>query len=503
MATLAQLDAADREFFAVVSETAFCNPFSERRAELDAKIVGHAVEPLSEAHLAEMTQVIAGRVRKLEAQGLADLRRYAAHDRDLMQTVFLFEIYHRCCQDFDQLILEQVKGGAQPLPVKFASEALSQMRRRGIGGAEAARFFAIFYQLRRAFYFIVRGLIGQSPCMQEFRRRLWNNVFTQDVRLYERYLWNRMEDFSTLLLGETGTGKGAAAAAVGRSGYIPFDEKTGRFTESFLRSFVALNLSQFPETLIESELFGHRKGAFTGAVEAHEGVLARCSPHGAIFLDEIGEVSVPVQIKLLQVLQERTFCPVGSHEPVRFRGRVVAATNRPLETLRARGLFRDDFFYRLSSDVIHVPPLRQRLEEAPGELRQLLEHAVANLIGTPVAELVGAVEAAIHRTVGARYPWPGNVRELEQGVRQILLTGAYAGSAPPKGKDLVERLISGVEAETLDADALLAGYCALLYENTGNYEAVARQTNLDRRTVKKYVAQGLASQPAKATTEAG
>src|SRR5205823_10438393 len=133
--------------------------------------------------------------------------------------------------------------------------------------------------------------------------------------------------------------------------------------ESFMRGFIALNLSQFPETLIESELFGHRKGAFTGAVETHEGVLARCSPHGAIFLDEIGEVTAPVQIKLLQVLQERTFCPVGSHEPVRFRGRVIAATNRSLAALRAGELLRADFFYRLCSDLIEVPPLRQRFEE--------------------------------------------------------------------------------------------------------------------------------------------
>jgi transcriptional regulator with PAS, ATPase and Fis domain len=153
-------------------------------------------------------------------------------------------------------------------------------------------------------------------------------------------------------------------------------------------------------------------------------------------------------------------------------------------------LFRDDFFYRLSSDVIHVPPLRQRLLEAPGELRQLLDHAIANLVGEATAELAEPVEAAILRTVGERYSWPGNVRELEQAVRRILLTGTYAGSAPPKGKDLVERLVTGIEAETLDADALLAGYCALIYENTGNYEAVARQTNLDRRTAKKYVQQG-------------
>jgi len=126
---------------------------------------------------------------------------------------------------------------------KFAADVLSQMRHRGISAPDAVRFFSIFYQLRRAFYFIVRSLIGESACMREFRRHLWQNVFTQEVQRYERYLWNRMEDFSTLLLGETGTGKGTAAAAIGRSGYIPFDEKLGRFAESFMRSFVSLNLS--------------------------------------------------------------------------------------------------------------------------------------------------------------------------------------------------------------------------------------------------------------------
>jgi DNA-binding NtrC family response regulator len=296
-----------------------------------------------------------------------------------------------------------------------------------------------------------------------------------------------MEDFSTLLLGETGTGKGTAAAAIGRSGYIPFDEARGCFAESFLRSFIALNLSQFPETLIESELFGHRKGAFTGAVEAHEGVLARCSPHGAIFLDEIGDAGVPVQIKLLQVLQERTFTPVGSHEKARFRGRVIAATNRPLETLRRRSLFRDDFFYRLCSDVIEVPPLRQRLREEPGELRQLIEHALRGMVGEPAAELAVRLETGVRRSPGERYDWPGNVRELEQAIRRMLLTGEYTGSAPSRRPDPLEQLITGIEAEALDADALLAGYCRLLYEGSGNYEAVARRTHLDRRTVKRYL----------------
>jgi DNA-binding NtrC family response regulator len=501
MATEARIESSDREFFEVVFQTAFCNPFSEHRLELDAKILGHPVGRSSEEHLDEFSSVISARLQKLESQGRADVRRYLGADRDLMQTVFLFEIYHQFCRDFDQLILDQVKLGAQSASVKFAGEALAQMRKRGLGAAESARYLAIFYQLRRAYHFIVRGLIGQSPCMQEFRRHLWNSVFTQDVRQYDRYLWNRMEDFSTLLLGETGTGKGRAASAIGRSGFIPFDEKSGRFAESFMRGFIALNLSQFPEALIESELFGHRKGSFTGAIEAHEGVLARCSPHGSIFLDEIGDVSAPVQIKLLQVLQERSFCPVGSHEARQFRGRVIAATNRPLETLRGRGVFREDFYYRLCSDVIHVPPLRQRLQEDPGELPQLLEHVLAGIIGDPAPELEKRVAQAIRRTVGERYAWPGNVRELEQAVRRILLTNQYATSALPSVQDVKEQLIAGIHAETLDADALLAGYCAVLYQKTGNYEAVARLANLDRRTVKKYLHQA-SNHAANPTTKA-
>jgi len=325
--------------------------------------------------------------------------------------------------------------------------------------------------------------------MKELRRHLWNNIFTHDVRCYDRYLWNRMEDFSTLLLGETGTGKGTAAAAIGRSGFIPFDEKTGRFAESFTRGFVALNLSQYPETLIESELFGHKKGAFTGAIEAHEGIFSRCSPYGAIFLDEIGEVSPPVQIKLLQVLQERTFSPVGSHEKVRFRGRVIGATNKPLDRLREKDLFRDDFFYRLCSDVITVPPLRRRIQECPDELDLLLEHLLLRMTGQAASELLAMVRRVLRSDLGPDYGWPGNVRELEQAVRRVLLTCSYQGHAKPAETDLHRQLAAGIENGSLDADALLSGYCALLYQKHGTFEAVSRRAKLDRRTVKKYLKQ--------------
>jgi transcriptional regulator with PAS, ATPase and Fis domain len=239
-----------------------------------------------------------------------------------------------------------------------------------------------------------------------------------------------MEDFSTLLLGETGTGKGSAAASIGRSGLIPFDPGSNAFNVSFTETFIATNLSQFPQSLIESELFGHCKGAFTGAVEHHKGLFERCNIHGALFLDEIGDVAVPIQIKLLNVLEERSFSPVGSHKRLRFQGRVIAATNRPLDALRRDEGFREDFFYRLSSNVITVPPLRERLEEKPSELEQLTRILLKRMMAEEAPRLLDRVMAALRR-LPDRYPWPGNVRELEQALRRIILNGEYVPDPRP------------------------------------------------------------------------
>ncbi|WP_221251082.1 sigma 54-interacting transcriptional regulator [Desulfuromonas versatilis] len=490
MARKDQLSAAEREFFGRVARAAFSNPFGAERLQLDREIAGVGGR-LAQPELIRRTMArIREAVGALEEQGRADLRRFSGDDRELLRSALLFEAFHRHAAEFDQLIRQQVADGEEPCAVPFAKEVLALLARRGLSAEEARRTFAFFFQMRRAFYFIAHGLVGTSPCMGEFRRHLWNNVFTHDIRWYERHLWNRMEDFSTLLLGETGTGKGAAAAAIGRSGFIPFDEARGRFAESFTRNFVSINLSQYPEALIESELFGHKKGAFTGAIDHHRGIFARCSAHGAIFLDEIGDVSVPVQIKLLQILQERTFSPVGSHEKQRFSGRVIAATNRPLEKLREQGEFRDDFFYRLSSDVIAVPSLLQRLQEDPRELEVLLELVVERTIGEGSAELVSLVKESLAAEPGPGYGWPGNVRELEQAVRRILLTRSYRGELPVAPGDLRGRLLAAVDGGTLDAQGLLAGYCALLYRRLGTYEQVAKVTGLDRRTVKKYVLAG-------------
>ena len=487
MAATKALSDDDRKFFQLAAEAASTNPFGDAYIDLTLKIAGcdASVPPVEQLKL--ILARVGQQLQKLEGAGRANVRQFDGPDRELLRHAFLFDIYHRFMPAFDQLIADQIAAGEQSVAVPFAADALRLLARRGFNAEESRRYFAIFYQIRRAFFFIDRGLVGRSDCMKELRRHLWNNVFTNDIRVYERYLWNRMEDFSTMLLGKTGTGKGTAAAAIGRSGFIPFDDKKGCFAESFTSSFTALNLSQFPEALIESELFGHKKGAFTGAVEAHEGVFARCSPYGAIFLDEIGDAGVPVQIKLLNVLQERTFSPVGSHEKLRFHGRVIAATNKPLDQLRGSGQFRDDFFYRLCSDVITVPPLQQRVAEEPAELDDLIALIVLRLTGEQTPENIGMVRSVLDASLGKNYAWPGNVRELEQAVRRILLTCQYEGDHKAVAHDLSGRLQAGIADGALDADALLAGYCALMYERHGTYEEVARRTNLDRRTVKAYI----------------
>ena len=246
-------------------------------------------------------------------------------------------------------------------------------------------------------------------------------------------------------------------------------------------------MSQFPETLIESELFGHKKGAFTGATEDHAGLFERCSRYGALFLDEIGDVGASVQLKLLQVIQERTFSPVGSHAQRRFSGRVIAATNRSIAELRKEAKFRDDFFYRLCSDVIVVPTLRQRLSESRLELEELVKLLLHRMTSEANPRLTDMVMSTLERDLPTDYRWPGNVRELEQAVRRVLLTQRYEGDLSFHHLDAEDEFLNDFRSGTLSAKALMSRYCQLLYERCGTYEEVARRAGLDRRTVKKHL----------------
>jgi DNA-binding NtrC family response regulator len=168
---------------------------------------------------------------------------------------------------------------------------------------------------------------------------------------------------------------------------------------------------------------------------------------------------------------------------------VLPPPDRHLAALRGPDGFRDDFYYRLCSDTITIPPLRQSLREDARELDALLGHIMMRVAGEAAPALLPIVRDGLRDLVRKRYEWSGNVRELEQAVRRILLTRNYSTEPAATAPDRAAQLAAAVPAGTLDADALLSGYCALIYERCGNLEEVARRTNLDRRTVKRYLAQ--------------
>ena len=358
---------------------------------------------------------------------------------------------------------------------------------------EAAHLFACCFQVRRAFHHIYANILGASAPVTRLRAAVWQSVFTRDVRRYRRALSARMGDLATLITGPSGTGKELVARAIGLSRYLPFYAETQTFAEDPAGAFCSLNLSALSPTLIESELFGHRRGAFTGALRDRVGWFEVCPPLGTVFLDEIGEVDTAIQVKLLRVLQTRTFQRLGETEDRRFQGKLIAATNRDLGAAIEAGRFREDFYYRLCSDLIVTPALAEQLREAPEALSTLLRFIAGRVAGEAEAEgLAEEAGAWIRRHLGPDYAWPGNVRELEQCVRNVLIRGAYQprrpGAAPASARARVaEAFLSG----TLTVEALLQRYCALVYAQTGSYMETARRLGLDRRTVRTKVDAGL------------
>ena len=227
-------------------------------------------------------------------------------------------------------------------------------------------------------------LIGRSPAMQDIYRVLARLMGT---------------DLTVMITGESGTGKELVARALHDYG----KRRAG--------AFVAINMAAIPRELIESELFGHEKGAFTGATARSTGRFEQAQS-GTLFLDEIGDMPLEAQTRLLRVLQEGEYTTVGGRMPIKTDVRIIAATHRDLRTLTRTGQFREDLFYRLNVVPIRLPPLRERTEDVPDLVRHFLNQTAAQ--GLPSKTMDAA---AIERL--KRYRWPGNVRELENLVRRL------------------------------------------------------------------------------------
>jgi transcriptional regulator with AAA-type ATPase domain len=498
---VAFVNAHERSLLRITSDLAYSNPFVPERVELERAALGAefvAGEPVWSVQVEDpdrprtnvwkIIALLEPLVERLRQQ-LERVRDVPAGDLALYQDAVLHVIYHHAFPHFVEAIFNSVKQKRLSFYPQFQAEWEHYFQVPGVSlptNHDPRHIFACFYQIVRAFHNIFLCIIGGSLSAARLRASVWNSIFTHDLRRYWRGIYAHMADFPTLIMGPSGTGKELVARAIALSRYVPFDDVKLTFEHESEHDFLPINVAALPATLIESELFGHRRGAFTGALEDRKGWLEICPPSGSVFLDELGDLEFALQVKLLRVIETRTFHPLGSTASRKFQGKLIAATNRDLATDMQNGRFREDLYYRLCADVILTPPLREQVRESPEVMRDLIHYMALRVAGSEAEPLAREAEDWIRHHLTPGYAWPGNYRELEQCVRNVLIRKQYLppeSRVPSNAESLSEDLSKG----RLTADELLRRYCTLVYAETGSYEETARRLMLDRRTVKSKV----------------
>ena len=319
-------------------------------------------------------------VRMGGISGLETLRRLRQTDSKLL--VIMMTAYGTT-----QTAIEAMKLGAYDYLLKpFDIAKLKQIVANALKAARDMRQVVSFTRLLENEDY-EQGIVGRAESMQE--------VFKLVGQL-------AASDATALITGESGTGKELVARAVYHN-----SKRSGQ-------PFMAINCAAIPENLLESELFGHEKGAFTGATVQRIGKFEQCN-HGTLFLDEIGDMSLPTQTKILRVLQSGTFERVGGNQPVQVDVRIIAATNKPLEQAVAEKKFREDLFYRLNVVRLQLPPLRERAGDVALLVNYFLQK-FARKLGTPPKAILPETLRLLEQ-----HPWPGNVRELENVMQRALV----------------------------------------------------------------------------------
>lgn len=491
---------AERRYAELAARLARANPFLPERIELERAFLGKRFDSrgadwnqsgryqIDHPNVRAVTEICRELLATLCARMDAGERPSDAEQIQYRDLAFYY-LYQKHKQVFDAGIQAALEGRGKVDERELWQSFLESAEPLLVGVVDAydeeqlAHLFACYFQIRRAFHHALGAIVGSSRPTTRLRADAWHSVFTHDLDRYFRVLWSKMADYSTLITGPTGSGKELVARVVGLSRYIPFDRKRQRFTEDFAGSFVPINLSALSPTLIESELFGHARGAFTGAADARVGWLERCPPLGSVFLDEIGELDPAIQVKLLRVIEARSFSRLGETKERRFEGKLIAATHRDLAQEMQAGRFRPDLYYRLCSDIVTTPSLAERIRDRREERGELIDFLVTRLLGERDDSVAREVETWIVGELGDDYAWPGNVRELDQCVRNFVVRRAYTPPAQESAGP-ADQLARDLSSAELTTDELLNRYCQLAVERHGSYSAAARKIGLDRRTVR-------------------
>jgi len=488
--------ARDRHFLASVAGLGYANPFLPERIAFEKAALGREFQPAGPVwsvsvadpdstppNVVAIYEKLSARIDALR-EALASASDVNAEELAIYEESVHYLLYQRYYSDFASL------GRKMQFYRDFLADwnrLLQLPGKRFPSSAEPAHVFACFRQIHRAFHHVYDNIIGNSMPAARLRASIWQSIFTQDMRRYRRTMYRKLGEFPTLITGPSGTGKELIARAIAGSRYVPFDPARMEFADPKVETFLPINIAALSPALVESELFGHRRGSFTGAISDRKGWLEICPPAGCVFLDELAEMDLAIEVKLLRVIETRSFSPVGDTAQREFHGKLIAATNRDLPPEIQAGRFREDLYYRLCADQIHTPSLADQIQDTPGVLHELLHYMVARTVGVEeTARCLPEVEEWIVAHLPPGYAWPGNYRELEQCVRNVIIRRSYR----PLEQAMATRedeWIRKFRAGEFTADDLLARYAVEVYRLTGSYEEAARRMALDRRTVKAKV----------------
>jgi transcriptional regulator with AAA-type ATPase domain len=472
------------QFLRAAAALAYANPFSPERVEMERAALGSEFvpgDPIWSVSVADPERVRPNIWRIQEKLGPA---LEAVRER-LLRAEGDFALYEECVHSLlYQRYYENFAhaNGNWAFYRKFAADwahFFDLPGKRYETELPVEHFFACCWQLARAFHRIFDHIIGSSRPAAKLRASIWESIFTCDLRRYRRVLWRKMGDFPTLITGPSGTGKELVARAIAGARYLPFAPARMAFEQPKGESFFAVNLAALSPSLIESELFGHKRGSFTGAIADRIGWLESCPRQGSVFLDELGEMEMPIQVKLLRVMETREYASVGDTARKQFKGKLIAATNRDLAAEIASGRFREDLYYRLCADLIRTPSLAEQIDDVPGSFPELLLYMTRRAVAEEAESAFPVILDWIDNHLPKNYRWPGNYRELEQCVRNILIRQTYQPLAAA-ADTFHDRYTRG----ELTADEVLNHYTALVYNQCGSYVETARRLSLDRRTVK-------------------
>jgi len=501
----------DMQILQLIYKITVSNPFSFERRELENQLLHkskisepyHYSNQDSKSHTQKINELLPTTLQNVQPQFFEQKEQIAFEDQELYRYAVWFWIYHKYLDEFENLRMQcETKPDETPVVqhefylafIRDLQELLilhepgkTEYDPLCMDQKECAELFAFCFQLWRGFYEIISSIIGRSESAVQLRCEIWEAIFTRRLLWSFRYVKDRMANFSTLILGPSGAGKDGVAAAIGHSQFIPFDIKTYQLMVNPYAAYLPVNLCALSPSLIESELFGHSKGAFTGAVAARKGLLEECSAYGVLFLDEVGELSPEIQVKLLRVLQSREFQPLGGGKSRRFQGRILSATNKDISELVAEGRLREDFLYRLGAVVIRVPSLSQRFAEDPTEANELRRFLLERILGQIDPHVDEDLSERIAELVQTGYLWPGNIREFEQCIRSLIVKSSYEPLvAPPPVEGELENLFEKMKYGRATIDDVLTVYCSHVYKKEGNYQSAAKSVEADWRTVKKY-----------------